>query len=322
MQKDKEKSESKSNSALTRAQQNRSKCMQCENAPIVDLQWADGNARAWFCYPHVEKFLQSEGRAPIRAYLSDGKVGEKSGQGGELIWENNGNDLPEEDLLSLLHELSLDVNRAFNESDGSADVGEVGKLLIYLPFKDNEVIKNIQALVNNMLADVFYAPAAPDSFHLTLLWVENVSDAQIKEMTENIIYPSEFSISLDFLGTFVEAEGRPLVLRVQQSEALLSLQAAIVSAATQAGIVVSKFSSVSNYSPHITIGEEVEEGMEIPEFAFHGTLPVSRINFARENFEDVKSISLKDVPLKLLKRIMRNLNQIINRGEENGNAET
>jgi len=310
----------KSKGALTRVQQTRSKCMQCDSAPIVDLQWADGNARAWFCYSHVEKFLQGEGHEPVRAYLSDGVVGEKSGEDGELVWENSGQELPEEDLLSLLHELSLKKNRAFNAGDKIEETGEVSNLFIYLPLKDNEVVKNVQALVNNLLADTFYIPVASDEFHLTLLWVENVSDSQIKEMVENIIYPSEFSIELDFLGTFIEAEGRPLVLRVQPSEALLSLQAMIVSAATQAGVVVNKFSSISNYSPHITIGNEVEEGMDIPEFTFHGTIPISKINFAREDFEDVKSISLKDVPLKLLKRMMHSLNQIISRGEGKDNA--
>lgn len=54
---------------------NRSRCMQCKKPPRIDVQWADGRGRAWFCVDHFLEWATKEHREIVRAwFIKDGPV--------------------------------------------------------------------------------------------------------------------------------------------------------------------------------------------------------------------------------------------------------
>ena len=66
--------------ALTLLKQSpaRSSCMSCSKPPEIDVQWADGRGRAWFCKECYQKWNTEEAREIVRAwYVTDGEVPKK-----------------------------------------------------------------------------------------------------------------------------------------------------------------------------------------------------------------------------------------------------
>jgi hypothetical protein len=56
----------------------RSKCMACSKPPRIDVHWADGRGRAWFCIPHFLKWAKEDHREIVRAwFIKDDQVPEK-----------------------------------------------------------------------------------------------------------------------------------------------------------------------------------------------------------------------------------------------------
>ena len=78
---------------LVEAKHSRSRCMKegCDSPPVIDVHWADGRGRAWFCLPHFEQWAKQEDREIVRAwFIRDGKIPKKIGQGdGEQILKLN-----------------------------------------------------------------------------------------------------------------------------------------------------------------------------------------------------------------------------------------
>jgi len=67
----------------------RSKCMDCDEPPVVDVQWADGRGRAWFCLPCFREWIKGEhegdNREIVRAfYVPGGEVPKKIGDGEQV----------------------------------------------------------------------------------------------------------------------------------------------------------------------------------------------------------------------------------------------
>lgn len=64
------------NSTLDEAKNRRDRCMRCSKAPQVEVQWADGRGRAWFCKSCLKKWEGEEGgREVVRAQSTiDGEV--------------------------------------------------------------------------------------------------------------------------------------------------------------------------------------------------------------------------------------------------------
>lgn len=56
------------------------KCMRCNQPPTIEVMWADGRARAWFCDKHFEEWKNEEERDIIKQRkVTFGKVGKKWG---------------------------------------------------------------------------------------------------------------------------------------------------------------------------------------------------------------------------------------------------
>lgn len=54
-----------------KAQHSRSACMECKSSPVIDVHWADGRGRAWFCARHFKVWIKEE-REIVRAWYVEG----------------------------------------------------------------------------------------------------------------------------------------------------------------------------------------------------------------------------------------------------------
>lgn len=62
------------------AQPRRDECMLCEKLPEVEVVWADGRGRAWFCQSCFEAWKAEEERDIVKQRWVEGKVGPKYGE--------------------------------------------------------------------------------------------------------------------------------------------------------------------------------------------------------------------------------------------------
>ncbi len=72
---------------LTEAQHSRSRCMQCNESPVIVVHWADGRGKAWFCLGHFRDWIAEGDKEIVRAWhVVSGEVPEKFGEGeGEQV---------------------------------------------------------------------------------------------------------------------------------------------------------------------------------------------------------------------------------------------
>lgn len=69
-----------------KARPSRSQCMECKSPPVIDVHWADGRGRAWFCLKHFKEWIEDDDREIVRAfYLSDGEAPVKIGEGEQVL---------------------------------------------------------------------------------------------------------------------------------------------------------------------------------------------------------------------------------------------
>ena len=61
------------------------KCMMCNSPPTIEVVWADGRGRAWFCDEHLSKWAAEEERDIIKQRKVDGVVGKKYGMGEDIL---------------------------------------------------------------------------------------------------------------------------------------------------------------------------------------------------------------------------------------------
>ena len=65
-------------SAVQESQHSRHKCMHCESPPEVEILWAEGMARAWFCQKHFDEFkTNNRGDVDYVRKVPHGVVGKK-----------------------------------------------------------------------------------------------------------------------------------------------------------------------------------------------------------------------------------------------------
>lgn len=52
--------------------------MRCGRSPEIDVVWANGHGRAWFCLEHFQEWTREDQRGVIRAHVpQNGKVPQK-----------------------------------------------------------------------------------------------------------------------------------------------------------------------------------------------------------------------------------------------------
>jgi len=95
--------------SLAESEPSRKKCMErgCQRPPIVDLQWANGHARAWFCLSHFKDWMNEAERDVCRAwYIPEGGVPEKIGVTNGIQVKKFRDGLKQDEILARVIELA------------------------------------------------------------------------------------------------------------------------------------------------------------------------------------------------------------------------
>lgn len=103
---------------------------------------------------------------------------------------------------------------------------------------------------------------APGDFHVTMAYAPSVSDAQADAVENALLvgmFPDEFTLddyvlTLGSLRAFDTVGQFALHFRIRRSEALITLQSALVEALRQVGVSLSSYSVPERYIPHVTMG--------------------------------------------------------------------
>lgn len=286
----------------------RSRCMQCEQPPVADVQWANGRARAWFCAECFVNWLEEDEREPSRAFLVDGEVPKKFAGRRNPIWISSDHLHSTEELLSAFFKYShkdavippiktrVDLPKPKEER---ADL----KLFVNLAFPNVDELVRIQEEMDGHLAEAFYVPQKPEHMHLTLLYGENVPDKLLPKILSKIDLPKVLTLTFESLGTFEEAPSRPIIIHIKPDEEIMKVNRQLFEAASDLGIELSEFSSPDKFKPHITLGMELEKGFDIPKIKLNGGIISDTIRFSRDDYQNIYSISLKS----LFKPILLNI---------------
>ena len=80
----------------------RNKCMSCPNPPVIDVQWADGRGRAWFCETCFKDWIDEDEREIVRAFVVDGEVPEKIGDNKGKQLRTTGSGVSQSDVYDKL----------------------------------------------------------------------------------------------------------------------------------------------------------------------------------------------------------------------------
>jgi len=92
--------------AQEKTRHRRDKCMVCSAPPQVDVHWADGRGRAWFCLRHFKDWAREEERDIVRCwFVANGEVPEKIGDEGAQV-RKVGEQLSTEQLIERLEQLA------------------------------------------------------------------------------------------------------------------------------------------------------------------------------------------------------------------------
>lgn len=104
----------------------RSRCMHCKRPPDVDVHWADGRGRAWFCVDCFKKWVAEDDREIVRAWYIDNKVErevpKKMGEGSEQV-RKLGEGLGAEEIVFRIEKLREDRKGG----PGSGNFGHAGR---------------------------------------------------------------------------------------------------------------------------------------------------------------------------------------------------
>lgn len=150
---------------------------------------------------------------------------------------------------------------------------------------------------------------APDTFHLTLVYVED--DKGIDLMFEEIASGLPvFGFTGDFVSTFEKrGENVPVILRIERSPQLIYLQSSIYYRAMAAGAKISQFSYPSRWRPQITLAtlptspeetsyEAWNEAQQYLDFSLNAEVRTIAVT-EDGSFEPVKSWPLLgDIPIQ------------------------
>jgi 2'-5' RNA ligase len=130
----------------------------------------------------------------------------------------------------------------------------------FIPAWGSELIERAQYDVFDRLGDATLEPQESDTFHITLMIVNKISDEQVDEFFERLspIMPLQFQVMATEIITFQEAESVPVVLRIDPSPSLLRLQSELYNVATSMGLDITSHSDPREYKPHITLGTGLE----------------------------------------------------------------
>ena len=166
----------------------------------------------------------------------------------------------------------------------------------YIPVHENAYVQRAQwDILNGLPQGVTLEAQDENLLHITLLFIEKMRDEFIPEFFErlNIILPVDFEVEVVSVGTFPEAESKPIVLHVAPDPALLRLQSELYNVAVSMGLEISEHSDPARYKPHITLAYELDPpDVEIPKLAEPFKVLVDRFYVTRDEYKKSYTVYL------------------------------
>lgn len=106
---------------LVERRHSRSRCMECKKPPVVDVLWAEGHGRAWFCREHFSEWSRDMMEDIVGVYfIQDGEVPKKIGENRHRL-KPVGKKVPRRTIIK-----KLDMNLANLQERGGPGSGHHG----------------------------------------------------------------------------------------------------------------------------------------------------------------------------------------------------
>jgi len=156
---------------------------------------------------------------------------------------------------------------------------------VYLPLSNNAQLVAIQNQLKPLLGDgINYQD--PQTFHVTLLYCNDIPDHDLNEIVERGIAFDNIPITGSKLGLFENGDERALHIEVDLHPALTKLQKTIHAHFLDHGYEkeVSAFSQPDSYKPHITLAY-LPKNIEMPHMAISLAESVNSFVYARDDYK-------------------------------------
>jgi 2'-5' RNA ligase/predicted ABC-type ATPase len=170
---------------------------------------------------------------------------------------------------------------------------------IYASLSMSPPLLDLQKYVLDYLdsAGAAYDAQEPERFHITLLYIEKIDNWQLQDLISHIQFPAAFTVEGVRLGTFKEADDKPLVLMIDPDNALLRIQRELYERAVQMGLKVSEYSRPGHYKPHVTLAYDMEPAdQRMPKLDKPIQITVDSVAITRPDYRLARVVRLPTVP--------------------------
>lgn len=159
---------------------------------------------------------------------------------------------------------------------------------LWIPVGGNLQVQGTKTEVLSSLTGADYEPTPDEHLHITLLYIPNCTDAEVDALLDYISprFPAPFIVQGVSVGTFPEADTKPIILNINPTPALIRLQWDLYNAAVSLGIEVSEFSRPQVYKPHVTLAYDLQPpNAPIPTPDLPVDIPVESFVVGRKDYE-------------------------------------
>lgn len=156
-------------------------------------------------------------------------------------------------------------------NEAAPPTGKSGCLLLTLPNQPDLIA--LQGSVRRLVGDVPCEWHDPAQFHITLVYLPTVTDAQAAALVQELssIDVPDMQLRVGSLAVFDTLGQHALHFKVRRDERLYDLQADLYDLCAELGIPTSGYSLPERYDPHITMGDAAQP---FPRTTYRGKLTV------------------------------------------------
>lgn len=170
-------------------------------------------------------------------------------------------------------------------------VRENQKCFISLPLENDPLISKVQIRALREMVGSSFEATEPDQYHITLLYIPEITDDQIDELIYGLDWPTAFRVQATALRTFDSGDS-PLVLEVDPDPRLIRLQNNLVNAAKSMNLEISEYSEPAEFHPHITLALKLHPaGVPLPEVVPF-QVEIGAVAVTRDDYEEVGRVLL------------------------------
>lgn len=169
-----------------------------------------------------------------------------------------------------------------------------GEGYVAIPLPNDTGLVGLQKQLRELGVEGEYQ--APDTFHVTLVYCENISDHDfVSEIADRISSVQPIEIKGSKLGLFENGDERALHIEIEKTPELLALQRSFYQDFKDAGFEkeLSAFSDPDKYTPHITLVYLTPDSKADLSIDVDFKSQVKSVDFTRENYKVVASIPAK-----------------------------